>query len=58
VLVAAAPDDDMIRELAFAERSKYMVTPNIQGFRGCEQLRIEAKTPGEFLSTLKEGAKP
>lgn len=52
------PDDDMIVELAFAAKCRYIVTHNIRDFRGCEQLGIEAVTPAEFLRIIKESPTP
>jgi predicted nucleic acid-binding protein len=52
------PDDDMILELAFAANCRYIVTHNLRDFRGCDQLGIEAITPGEFLKRLKKGIAP
>ncbi len=52
------PDDDMIVELAFAARCRYIVTHNVRDFRGCEQLGIEAVTPREFLKIIKESPTP
>jgi hypothetical protein len=42
------PDDDMILELAFAAGCRYIVTHNTRHFLGCQQLGIEAVTPGDF----------
>lgn len=47
------PDDDMVLELAFASRSRYIVTHNQSDFRGCETLGIKAVTPGTFLKLLQ-----
>jgi len=54
----ADPGDDMILELAFAARCKYIVTHNVRDFKGCEQLGVEAVTPGEFLRKIKAVASP
>jgi hypothetical protein len=48
----------MILELAFAANCRYIVTHNLRDFRGCDQLGIEAITPGEFLKRLKKGIAP
>ncbi len=52
------PDDDMIIELALAARSPYIVTHNLRDFTGCEQLGIEAITPGDFLKLVTGQTKP
>ena len=48
----------MILELAFAARCPCIVTHNVRHFKGCEQLGIEALTPGEFLKLIREGREP
>lgn len=48
------PDDDMIVELALAAQSQYIVTHNLRDFAGCEQLGIEAISPGDFLKLLAD----
>jgi predicted nucleic acid-binding protein len=50
------PNDDMILELAFAAKCRYIVTHNIRDFRGCEQLGIQAVRPWEFLRIVRESA--
>jgi len=52
------PDDDMILELAFAANCRYIVTHNVRDFRGCEQLGVEAVTPGNFLRLTAAGPTP
>jgi len=54
----ADPGDDMILELAFAASCKYIVTHNVRDFKGCEQLGVEAVTPGEFLRTVATRPRP
>jgi predicted nucleic acid-binding protein len=52
------PDDDMIVELSFAANCRFIVTHNIQDFRGCEKLGIEAVTPRDFLKIVTESHHP
>jgi len=47
------PDDDMVLELAFAGSCDFIVTHNIDDFRGSKQLGIPAITPGRFLKILQ-----
>lgn len=47
------PDDDMVLELAFAGSCDFIVTHNINDFRGSQQLGIPATTPGRFLKILQ-----
>lgn len=47
------PDDDMVLELALAAGCSWVVTHNVDDFRGSEQLGIRAVTPREFLLTLR-----
>jgi predicted nucleic acid-binding protein len=47
------PDDDMVLELAFAGSCDFIVTHNIDDFRGSQQLGIPAITPGRFLKILQ-----
>ena len=42
-------DDDLVLELAFAAGCDYIVTHNMNDFRGSEQLGVQAVTPGDFL---------
>jgi predicted nucleic acid-binding protein len=42
-------DDDMVLELAFAARCRYIVTHNVKDFCNCEQLGVKAITPRDFL---------
>jgi hypothetical protein len=48
----------MILELAFAANCRYIVTHNVRDFRGCEQLGVEAVTPGGFLKLTAAGPTP
>lgn len=52
------PDDDMILELAFAARCRYVVTHNTKDFRGCQQLGTEAITPRDFLTITTRTSTP
>ena len=47
-------DDDMVLELAFAAGCSYLVTHNVQDFRGSEQLGITVVTPRGFLERIKK----
>jgi len=46
-------DDDMVLELAFAAGCRYIVTHNLNDFRGSEQLGVNAITPREFLNMTR-----
>ena len=48
------PDDEFLLELAVASQADFIVTYNIQDFRGTEAYGIRAVTPGEFLKTIGE----
>jgi len=48
------PNDEMILELAVSAQCKYIVTHNINDFKGIEKFGIEAITPGAFLTILDE----
>ncbi len=52
------PNDDMVLELAFAAGSRYVVTHNIHDFRGSQQLGIQAITPRDFLSMIRQHPTP
>ena len=47
------PDDDMVLECAVASSSQYIVTHNIKDFRRAPELKVQAVTPGEFLTILR-----
>jgi len=47
------PDDDMVLELAFAAKCRYIVTHNKKDFRGSQHLGVEAISPGEFWQLIK-----
>ena len=47
-------DDDLILELAVAAGCRYIITHNLRDFRGVEQWRIAAVTPGDFLKLMKK----
>src|SRR5206468_2493346 len=48
------PDDDFILELAVAARARYVVTHNLRNFAGVEKFGIEAITPAQMLTKLRE----
>jgi predicted nucleic acid-binding protein len=48
------PDDDMVLELAFAAGCAYVVTHNVNDFRGSEQLGITVISPREFLNVIRK----
>jgi putative PIN family toxin of toxin-antitoxin system len=48
------PDDDMVLELAFAAGCSYVVTHNVNDFRGSEQLGITVISPREFLNVIRK----
>jgi putative PIN family toxin of toxin-antitoxin system len=47
------PDDDMLLELAFAAGCRYIVTHNVNDFRGSEQLGVAAISPRDFLNEIR-----
>ena len=47
------PNDDMILELAIASQSSYIVTFNLKDFTNIELFGIEAITPGDFLTLVR-----
>jgi len=48
------PKDDMVLEAAVASQSKYLVTHNINDFKGIDTyFGIKAVTPGKFLNILR-----
>ena len=47
------PGDDFILELAVAGQADFIVTHNIQDFRGSETYGTRAVTPGEFLRKIE-----
>ena len=50
------PDDDMVLECAVASGSRFIVTHNLKDFLRVEELKVQAITPGEFLSFLRSGS--
>jgi predicted nucleic acid-binding protein len=51
--VLSDPADEFLLELAVAGRAGFIVTYNIQDFRGAETYGIRVVTPGEFLRTIR-----
>lgn len=47
------PDDDMVLELAFAAGCRYLITHNVQDFRGAERLGVTPIAPREFLKLVE-----
>ncbi|MGC9948512.1 MAG: putative toxin-antitoxin system toxin component, PIN family [Bryobacteraceae bacterium] len=47
------PGDEFILELAVASQADYIVTHNIQDFRGSDTYGIRTVTPGEFLRRIE-----
>ena len=47
------PDDDMVLECAVASGSQYIVTHNIKDFRRVPELMVQAITPADFLTLLR-----
>ncbi len=48
------PGDDMILELAVTASCKYIITYNVNDFKGIENFGIQAITPKEFLEMAGE----
>jgi putative PIN family toxin of toxin-antitoxin system len=46
------PNDEFLLELAVASQADFLVTFNINDFRGSEVYGIRPVTPGEFLRTM------
>ena len=47
------PDDDFIAELAFRAGVDYVVTHNVNDFKGSEAFGVRPITPGNFLAMLR-----
>ena len=47
------PDDDMVLECAIASGANTIVTHNLKDFVRARSLGVQAKTPGQFLKSLK-----
>ncbi len=47
------PNDDMVLECAAASGSAYIVTHNVKDFVRVEELKVQAITPGDFLTLLR-----
>jgi putative PIN family toxin of toxin-antitoxin system len=48
------PKDDMILELAVEAGCEYIITYNLDDFKGTEQFDVEAITPKQFLNKIGE----
>jgi putative PIN family toxin of toxin-antitoxin system len=48
------PGDDMVLELAVTANCDYIITYNVNGFKGIEKYGIEAITPKASLETIGE----
>lgn len=48
------PNDELLLELAFAAQCKYILTHNTRDFRGSERFGIEAITPRDFLTIIRQ----
>lgn len=47
------PNDDMVLECAVASGSSYIVTHNVKDFRRAQELKVQAITPADFLTLLR-----
>ena len=47
------PDDDMVLECAVASASPYIVTHNVKDFHRAPELKVNAITPANFLTLLR-----
>ena len=48
------PSDDMVLELAVTANCNYIITYNVNDFKGIENFGIKAMTPKEFLEMVGE----
>jgi len=48
------PKDDMVLELAVEADCEYIITYNLDDFKGIEQFGVEAITPKQFLIKINE----
>lgn len=46
-------DDDVVLECAVASGSQYIVTHNVKVFRRVPELKVQAITPADFLTLLR-----
>ena len=47
------PGDDMVFELAVAAQARYIVTHNVQDFRGAAEFGITPIRPADFLALIR-----
>ena len=48
------PKDDFVLELAFESESEFIITFNVNDFKGVEKFGIKVITPKDFLKLIKE----
>jgi len=48
------PNDDMLLELAVTANCKFIITYNLQDFKGVEKFNVEVVTPKDFLRIIGE----
>ncbi|MEA1927181.1 MAG: DNA-binding protein, partial [Candidatus Auribacterota bacterium] len=48
------PKDDFVLELAIESQSEFIVTYNVNDFKGVEKFGIKVATPKEFLKMIGE----
>jgi putative PIN family toxin of toxin-antitoxin system len=46
------PKDDMVLEIAVSGQCQFIVTYNINDFKGIQQFNLEAITPADFLTSI------
>lgn len=47
------PDDDFVLELAVAASASFVITHNVNDFRGSDSMGVRAITPAEMLDFIK-----
>ena len=50
------PKDDLVLELAFAARCRYILTYNLKDFARVEQFGVSVMTPQDFLDLMRDNA--